>query len=174
MPPFPEQDVPELSGEVKRDSRCRPGELRGGSDCSAPSGSRGEDSSQPFGFQSLRERGALCTSPSRVSGPFRSWCLRSLEAKLGRCFQKTAWPLLYIRVLTLHPALSPSAPREAAEWWCPGRDRSGLDTGQIATVFQRQAQHEASQRCARFSPKGLETRALGTILPENRGQGLSF
>lgn len=46
MPPFPEQDVPELSGEVKRDSRCRPGELRGGSDCSAPSGSRGEDSSR--------------------------------------------------------------------------------------------------------------------------------
>lgn len=50
--------------------------------------------------------------------------------------------------------------------------------GQIWTshwtdVLQWQAQHEASQRCARFSPKSLETRALETSLPESRGQGYS-
>lgn len=95
--------------------------------------------------------------------------MRSLEAELGRCFQKTAWPLEYAECLLctqLYLRVRPGRQHSGG-----GRDRAGPATGQTATVLQWQAQHEASQHCPRFSPKSLETRALETILPESRGQG---
>lgn len=70
------------------------------------------------------------TSRSRVSCPLQSWCLRSLEAELGRCFQKAASPLVHLECL-LCTQLYPESVLETAEWGCPDRHGSGPATAPL-------------------------------------------